>query len=285
MQGASKRALIIANLDKDDSRGLACEMGSALADMGVGSSVFAFAGAPGSPPEISGFDLVISLGGDGTVLFSARSAVSAGVPLLPFNLGRLGFIAGFQRSEWPAVLVAWHEDKLALSERMMLEIELFRSNLPCERFLALNDGVVSGQGIAKVISLGVKVAGTSLGTYRSDGVIVATPTGSTAYSLAAGGPVLYPEMPAMILNPICPFTLWNRPLVVPESEKIEIEVKEGKRTGFLLTVDGQGTASLAPGDRVTFVGALRRALIYAPRKQAFYEVLRTKLSWSGGPDA
>jgi NAD+ kinase len=285
MPGESRRALIVANLDKDDARGLACEMGARLGELGVSSSVFAFSGAPGLPPEISGFDLLISLGGDGTVLFSARAALSSGVPLLPFNLGRLGFIASFQRGEWRDVLDAWSDGKLALSERMMLEICLERPGRPLERYFALNDGVVSGQGIAKVIGLEISIAGTSLGTYRSDGVIVATPTGSTAYSLAAGGPVLHPEMPAMILNPICPFTLWNRPLVVPETERIEIEVKEGKRTLFMLTIDGQETSALAPGDRVSFVGASKRALIYAHQRQAFYDVLRDKLSWSGGPGA
>jgi len=285
MSETSKRALIVANLDKDDARGLACEMGARLGELGVSSSVFAFSGAPGLPPEISGFDLLISLGGDGTVLFSARAALSSGVPLLPFNLGRLGFIANFQRGEWRAVLDAWSRGELALSERMMLEIDLERPGRPAEKYFALNDGVVSGQGIAKVIGLEIRIAGTSLGTYRSDGVIVATPTGSTAYSLAAGGPVLHPEMPAMILNPICPFTLWNRPLVVPESERIEIEVKEGKRTAFMLTIDGQETSALSPGDRVSFVGASRRAKIYAHERQAFYDVLRDKLSWSGGPGA
>jgi len=285
MAETSKRALIVANLDKDDARGLACEMGARLGELGVSSSVFAFSGAPGLPPEISGFDLLISLGGDGTVLFSARAALSSGVPLLPFNLGRLGFIANFQRGEWRAALDAWSRGELALSERMMLEIDLERPGRPAEKYFALNDGVVSGQGIAKVIGLEIRIAGTSLGTYRSDGVIVATPTGSTAYSLAAGGPVLHPEMPAMILNPICPFTLWNRPLVVPESERIEIEVKEGKRTAFMLTIDGQETSALSPGDRVSFVGASRRAKIYAHERQAFYDVLRDKLSWSGGPGA
>ncbi len=285
MPGETKRVLIVANLDKDDARGLSREIGERLGELGIEHSTFAFSGAPGSPPEIAGFDLVLCLGGDGTVLFSARAALSSGVPLLPFNLGRLGFIAGFRRGEWREVLDAWRAGKLALSSRMMLEIVIHRPGSPPERYYALNDGVLSAQGIAKVIGLEVRVSGTSLGTYRSDGVIVATPTGSTAYSLAAGGPVLHPEMSAMILNPICPFTLWNRPLVVPDSEFIEIEVKEGKRTGFMLTVDGQETSALAPGDRVVFSGAPERARIHAPGSQAFYELLRTKLSWSGGPGA
>jgi NAD+ kinase len=285
MPGDSRRVLIIANLDKDDSGGMAHEMESRFDALGIGSSVFAFSGAPGLPPDVSGFELVVSLGGDGTVLYSARAAVSAGVPVLPFNLGRLGFIAGFQRGDWERVIEAWRDGKLNLSERVMLDISLQRCGLEPGRYLALNDGVISTQGIAKVIGLEVRVAGTSLGTYRSDGVIVATPTGSTAYNLAAGGPAIHPEMDAMVLNPICPFTLWNRPLVVPGADRIDIEVEQGKRARVMLTVDGQETAPLAPGDRVSFVHAPYRARIYAPKPQAFYETLRTKLSWSGGPDA
>jgi NAD+ kinase len=124
-----------------------------------------------------------------------------------------------------------------------------------------------------------------MGSYRSDGVIVATPTGSTAYNLAAGGPVMHPEMDAMIMNPICPFSLSNRPLVVPGHERIDVVVEEGKRTGVMLTVDGQETFTLQAGDKVSFTHAERKALIYSPERMTFYEVLREKLSWSGGPNA
>ncbi len=285
MPGAARRVLIVANLDKDDSGSLSREMRLRLESRGAEVDLFAFSGAPGEAPEPRGYDLAVSLGGDGTVLYTARAAVAAGVPVLPFNLGRLGFIAGFQRGEWESAIDGWLSGLLEPSPRAMLEIRACRGGRGEESYLALNDGVVSGQGIAKVIGLEVRVSGTSLGTYRSDGVIVATPTGSTAYSLAAGGPVLHPEMDAMILNPICPFTLWNRPLVVPGSERIEVEIERGKRTGFMLTVDGQETIPLAPGDRVCFSRAAERVRIYSPPSRSFYEVLRTKLSWSGGPDA
>jgi len=260
-------------------------MKARLEALGVQAEVFAFAGPPGNSPDLSGRDLVVSLGGDGTVLYSARLAAPAGLPILPFNLGRLGFIAGFQRGEWELVLDAWLDGKLDLSSRAMLEISLRGEGRAERRYLALNDGVVSAQGIAKVIGLEVRVAGTSLGTYRSDGVIVATPTGSTAYNLAAGGPVLRPEMDAMVLNPICPFTLWNRPLVVPVGERIDIQVERNKRACAILTVDGQETAPLSPTDAVSFSIAPCRARIYSSSREAFYETLRTKLAWAGGPDA
>ncbi len=283
---AARKVLIIANLMKDDAAGVAREMAAHLATLGVASEVYGSSGPPDAHhPSAEGADLVVSLGGDGTVLFAARAAARSGVPILPFNLGRLGFIAGFGKSDWMVALDFWLEGKLGLTARSMLAIEVRRAGERVAEFLALNDGVVSAQGIAKVIGLDIRVGGHALGAYRSDGVIVATPTGSTAYNLAAGGPVLHPEMDAMILNPVCPFTLSNRPLVVPGGERIDVVVEEGKRTAVMLTVDGQLTYDLHAADRVSFTHAERRALIYTPERYTFYEVLREKLSWSGGPNA
>jgi NAD+ kinase len=282
---ARRKVLVLANLMKDDAAGVAREIVAHLATIGVDSVIHEFAGAPGPDPRLEGIDLVVSLGGDGTVLFAARAAAPHGIPILPFNLGRLGFIAGFGRNDWIVALDCWLEGRLGLTARTMLSVSVKREDGIAASFLALNDGVVSAQGIAKVIVLDIKIGGSIIGSYRSDGVIVATPTGSTAYNLAAGGPVLQPEMDAMILNPICPFTLSNRALVVPGSERIDVLVEEGKRTGVMLTVDGQETFTLMPGDKVGFTHAPRRALIYTPERLGFYEVLREKLSWSGGPNA
>jgi NAD+ kinase len=282
---AKRRVLIIANLTKDEAAVSAREIAGHLAIFDVFSEIFASSYPSPSMPDPRGFDLVISLGGDGTVLFAARLAAPHGIPVLPFNLGRLGFIAGFGRTEWLVVLDSWLEGRLDLSARTMLSIIVRRGSIDLASFIALNDGVVSGQGIAKVISLELKVGGHALGVYRSDGIIVATPTGSTAYNLAAGGPVLHPEMDCMVLNPICPFTLSNRPLVVPSNERIELLVDEGKRTNVILTVDGQETHDLEPGDRLFFSKALRKALIYTPERLAFYDLLKSKLNWSGGTDA
>ncbi|GHU89345.1 hypothetical protein FACS189476_08130 [Spirochaetia bacterium] len=120
-----------------------------------------------------------------------------------------------------------------------------------------------------------------LGQYRSDGLIVATPTGSTAYSVAAGGPILEPEMEAIIINPICPFTLSNRPIVLPSKETVIVEVEKEQRSGVLLTMDGQVTQALEPGDRIFLREAPYQALLVASGRIAFYKALRTKLSWSG----
>lgn len=282
---AARRVLIIVNLTKAEAADSARKIGSHLSTLGV-ETVIAASSDPDFPrPDVSNIDLVISLGGDGTVLYAARLAASSGIPILPFNLGRLGFIAAFGKHDWEVALDSWFEGCLGLSARLMLAITVHRGGELVAAYSALNDGVVSGQGIAKVISLDLKAGGQPLGLYRSDGIIIATPTGSTAYNLAAGGPVLHPEIEAIIINPICPFTLSNRPLVIPGTERIDLRVEEGRRTSVILTVDGQETFSLETGDRVSFAKATRKALICIPERIAFYEVLRSKLNWSGGSDA
>ena len=167
----------------------------------------------------------------------------------------------------------------------MLAVEVLRSGSPVASFWAMNDATLSAQGIAKLMGFSIELGGSSLVNYRADGVIVATPTGSTAYNLAAGGPVLHPEMEAMVVNPICPFTLSNRPLVLPSTEAVEITVDEGRRTGSMLTVDGQETFTLRPGDKIRISGASVKARIHVSAGFDFYGLLRSKLAWSGGAGA
>ncbi len=285
MPDSPRRILIIANLDKDDARPVALAIKGRLEARGSSVALFEFSGEPGPAPRVADFDLVISLGGDGTVLYSARLAAPVGVPLFPVNLGRLGFIAEIGKADWERAFDAWIAGELPISERAMLAIEVIREGSSLASFTALNDGVLSAQGIAKLIDLKVSVAGAELGIYRSDGIIVATPTGSTAYNLAAGGPILQAEMEAMVFNPICPFALSNRPLIIPLNETIEVIVEPGRRTAAMLTIDGQETLALLPGDAIRFGKAPWKARIYASGRSAFYEVLRSKLAWSGGPHA
>jgi NAD+ kinase len=240
---------------------------------------------PAPAAALTGLDLAVSLGGDGTLLSCARLVATQGVPILAVNLGDIGFITEVARDE----LIPACEDFLAgtatFSERLMLEVSVFRGAARVASFTGLNDAVVSTMGISRMIRLKVQLSDTPVGRYRADGVIVATPTGSTAYSMAAGGPIVYPEMEAFILTPICPFTLSNRPTVVPASEQLEIEVEGSQKTGVALTVDGQETAALETGDRVVVSRAVRKALIVRSRRRGFYEVLRTKLHWAGEPNA
>jgi NAD+ kinase len=217
-----------------------------------------------------------------------------GVPILPVNLGTLGFIATVHPGEWALVFDRWLERKAALSERLMLEVTVERRGKVLTRGICLNDMVISASGIAKIIRLRVDSEMVfpheymRLGQYRSDGLIVATPTGSTAYSVAAGGPILEPEMEAFIVNPICPFTLSNRPLVVPARERLLVELEAEQRSGVLLTLDGQVTEPLEPGDRLAIRQAPHTVRLIASDRRTFYTALRTKLNWSGafgGSDA
>lgn len=275
---------MIVNLHKDESRSLMSEIESELTQRGGDVVLCAFSGKPVAPPK-GDYDVVFSLGGDGTVLYTARCMAPERVPIFPINLGTLGFIAAVHRSEWKDVYESWSQGSIAASSRLMLKVRIEREGRIIAEHPCLNDVVVASSGISKIIRLEVGTDTIRLGHYRSDGLIVATPTGSTAYSVAAGGPILDPEMDALIINPICPFTLSNRPIVVPVSEQVYVEVERQQRSGVLLTVDGQIVEPLEPGDRVAVGPAPYRAQLIASDRDVFYRVLRTKLNWSGGPDA
>jgi NAD+ kinase len=149
----------------------------------------------------------------------------------------------------------------------------------------MNDAVISGSGISKIVRLNVMLNKTSLGQYLADGIIVSTPTGSTAYSVAAGGPILDPEIEAFILNPICPFTLSNRPIVVSGTDVIFINVEREQRAEVILSIDGQEVIPLEKGDNVIFEKSRSKVLLVRSDRRNFYEVLRSKLNWSGGTNA
>ena len=236
----------------------------------------------------AGYDIAISLGGDGTVLSASRAMSPLGVPIFPVNLGTFGFIAGIEPEEWRKVFEQWLAGKAPISRRLMLEICVKREGKEVYSGCGLNDIVISASGIAKVINLRVFYSEPGrkeilkLGRYRSDGLIVSTPTGSTAYSASAGGPIVDPELDALIINPICAFTLSNRPIVLPANEMVLVEVEEEQRSGVLLTVDGQVTEKLKSGDRVFLKKAPHPCLLVASGRTDFYETLRTKLGWAGG---
>jgi NAD+ kinase len=279
------RAVLLVNLHKKNTGPVAEEIRRELESRGIEVTFFCFTGKPERFPA-GEWDIAFSLGGDGTVLYTARLLSRTGVPILPVNLGTLGFIAGVNREDWREIFEQWQRGEIRLSRRCMFELRAERRGEVVMRDTCLNDAVISASGIAKLIKLDVhaEIAGgeyTELGLYRSDGLIVATPTGSTAYSMAAGGPIIDPEMEALILNPICPFTLSNRPLVLPSRQSLRITVDDEQRSSVLLTVDGQDTFSLEPGDRIIIRQAPWQALLISSGRRAYYSALRTKLSWSG----
>jgi NAD+ kinase len=281
-----KRVFLFINLRKNDAGLLAEQIRKVLEGRHI--EVQSFSPENGSGPDLQGvYDLAFSLGGDGTVLYAARAMAPLGVPIIPVNLGTLGFIAEATPKDWAAVLDQWIAGTAGLSRRLMLEIGVERQGAVVKNAACLNDTVISASGIAKLIRLQVlseplpSQGFIRLGQYRSDGLIVATPTGSTAYSMAAGGPILDPELEALIINPVCPFTLSHRPLVLPSREPVIVKIEEEQRSGVLLTVDGQITETLEPGDKILIRQAPYQAELIYSERNAFYRALNAKLNWSG----
>jgi len=222
-------------------------------------------------------DLVIALGGDGTILHAVRTMGGKDVPILGVNFGGLGFLTEITQQELYSSLKDVLKGKFAIEERMMLEISSQTDMTPLH---ALNDVVISKENLARIISLKVFIDSEYLTTYEGDGIVVATPTGSTAYSLSAGGPIVIPEMKTIILTPICPHTLSVRPLVVPHLSKLTIVI-ESDTEGIILTIDGQEGINLNLHDEVKITCAEKTVKLIKSKERSFYDVLRTKLKWRG----
>jgi NAD+ kinase len=223
-------------------------------------------------------DLLVVLGGDGTLLAVAREIGLAAVPILGVNLGQLGFLAEVAPEEQLETLDHVLRGEFETVARMRLEVRAERRGAESVRALALNDLVIKGSDLARMIDLEARSDGARIGVYHGDGLIVSTPTGSTAYNLSAGGPILMPGSRVFVLTPICPHTLTHRPLVLPETARLEIEVRP-REGGAQLTVDGQVGAKLESGDRVEVsVSAHPAHFVESPFRSRF-DVLRTKLGW------
>jgi NAD+ kinase len=227
-----------------------------------------------------GFDLVIVLGGDGTLLSAARAVGPRETPLLAVNLGGLGFMMTTRAEELFDELGRVLEGSFSVQSRRVLEGEVVRDGRSLQRYFALNDVVVNKLAIARLLHLDVFVDDEFVCRYRADGLIISTPTGSTAYSLAAGGPIMLPSVQAICLSPICPHTLSNRPVVVPETSRVEVLIQDGDGGGSTsMTVDGQVGLDLQSQDRVRTRCAAHCVRIVQPRRLSFFEVLRTKMNW------
>ncbi len=229
-------------------------------------------------------DLVICLGGDGTLLAIARTAV-AGVPILGVNLGNLGFLTEINRGELYPTLVRVLAGKFDTEERSLLEIELRRAaggprSGEAETFRVLNDAVVTKSALARIIQLTLEVDGHLIARYRSDGLIISTPTGSTAYNLSAGGPIVHPLLPVVVLTPICPHALSLRPFVVSDRSVVEVML-ETQREEVYLTLDGQEGTELGHRDVVRITRSPHVVRLVKVNVRSFYDNLRGKLRWGG----
>jgi len=223
-------------------------------------------------------ELVVVLGGDGTLISVARHVGARMKPILGVNLGSLGFLTEITREETFATLERVLAGDYEVSSRMMLDAVVLRGGAEIARYAVLNDAVINKGALARIIDMAVWVDGAYLTTFKADGLIVATPTGSTAYNLAAGGPIIYPGLNCLVISPICPHMLTNRPLIVSGDAVIRIEVTFQDQH-VVLTADGQSGMPLRGGDVVELRQShIRTLLIKSPSKD-YFEVLRTKLRW------
>ncbi len=223
-------------------------------------------------------DLIIVLGGDGTLLSVARIAHPYDVPILAVNLGGLGFLTEVALPELYETLEPVLRNEYKIEERMLLNACLWRGKNKVAEYFVLNDVVINKGALARIVNLQVLVNDQYMTSYRADGLIIATPTGSTAYSLSAGGPIIHPSMHALALSPICPFTLTNRPIVIPDNSKIKVELTT-ENEAVRVTLDGQEGCDMFTGDVLEIQQAqTAMKLIQAPGKN-YYQILRKKLHW------
>jgi NAD+ kinase len=222
--------------------------------------------------------LLLVLGGDGTMLAAARLAAPRGIPILPINMGSLGFLTSFTIDELYPALEETLAGRFSVSQRVMLKAELERGGSVIEKQCALNDAVIHKGALARMIQLELRINSDFVCRYRADGLIVSSPTGSTAYSLSAGGPIVHPAVESFIITPICPHMLSDRPLVIPDSCCIEIKLN-GDAESVYLTLDGQRGIPVQPTDILRVRRAEEQLKLIQPPKKPYFDILRSKLKW------
>ena len=223
-------------------------------------------------------DFVIVLGGDGTLLSTARSVAKAGVPILGINLGSLGFLTEVKQEEIPQALADVDAGRCEVSLRPMLHCQVQREQQCIATYDALNEVVMNQSAVARITDFEVRVNEIFVSHYKADGLIISTPTGSTAYSLAAGGPILSPDVPGFVITPVASHALTNRPLVIQDTAVIEVRVTVTRAQAFL-TVDGQQGIPLTEGDVVRCKKSEFQVKLFKLAGRSFFDVLRTKLKW------
>jgi len=260
---------LIQWLDKKDRQVI---MDKATASITGQDSPFQWADIPARA------DLLIVLGGDGTILSVARSAHPFNVPIFGVNLGALGFLAEVTLPDLYEVLEKVLNGRFECENRMLLNACVWRGKKKVVDYHVLNDVVINKGALARIVNLEVRVNSQYMTSYRADGLIIATPTGSTAYSLSAGGPIIHPSMDALVLSPICPFTLTNRSIVIPDQSLIQVELAT-ENENVRVTFDGQEGCDMLQGDILEVKKAQTSIqLIQAPGKN-YYQTLRNKLNW------
>jgi NAD+ kinase len=224
-------------------------------------------------------DLIIAIGGDGTMLYSGRFAREGDVPLLGINRGRLGFLADVTPDDMLASLDHILNGNYSRESRLLLKAELIRSNGQNKTETAFNDVVLQRRDTGRMVDFETRVGGTVVNVHSGDGLIVATPTGSTAYALSCGGPIIEPQLEAFVVVPICPHTLTDRPVVISATQPIEVRMLKREDTNAEVIIDGHAIGAIGPNDRLVINASESRITLIHPPGYDFYEILRSKLFW------
>ncbi len=228
-------------------------------------------------------NLAIVVGGDGTLLKAGRLLSDKDIPVIGINLGRLGFLVDISPDEIAEQLTLMLNGNFTLEERSLLHAEVFRNDKSLGEGIALNDVVVHVRNDIRMIEFTTHVNDTFVNTQRADGIVVATPTGSTAYSLSGGGPILHPGLDAVVLVPICPHTLSNRPIVISNESLINISLCESREVNARVSFDGQANIDLQAGDNIVIRNKSHKLKLMHPKDYDYYHILRNKLGWSSSP--
>ena len=281
-----KKVGIIANIAKDKSPACTAELRDWLVARGLDvyleESIAAKIGAAGVERGKLGslVDLLVVFGGDGTILRTARLVQDRDVPIVGINLGVFGYLTEVNLGEMYSALELILTGNFQIEKRMMLDVEINGGEESHRDGAVLNDVVINRGNLSRIVELETTVDGRYLTTFKADGLIVATPTGSTAYSLAAGGPIVFPELYSIIINPICPHTLTNRPIILPEGVEIKVRLWTLEE-GATVTLDGQVSFTVKSGDTITIRKSRCITTLVSSPHRGYLEILRTKLGWGG----
>jgi len=229
--------------------------------------------------EIDSADLVIAIGGDGTMIYASRLTRESGTPILGINRGRLGFLADVTPEEMLTSVDHVLQGNYSTDSRLLLEARLLRSGGDQEVAFALNDVVLQRRETGRMVDFETRISGQYVNTHSGDGLIVATPTGSTAYALSCGGPIIEPQLDAVVVVPICPHTLTDRPIVIAANQAVEVSLLQRDDTKAEITVDGFSMGDIWPGDKLQISTANNRVTLVHPPGYDFYGILRSKLFW------
>jgi len=274
---------VVVNKDRDEGYTHTKNLVEALYDKGftpiVSPEVKPYAGphAVASDNIYKEADFIICVGGDGTFLSAARAAYEYRLPVLGINRGAVGFLAEVETNDIRLAVERMARGEITVQSRMVLDARVIRDDTTVFRDIAINDAVVSRIAFSRILRLRVNMNGRYVDSFPGDGIIVSTPTGSTAYSLSAGGPIVQPEMRLMVLTPICPHTLYSRSLIAAEDRVIHITMDDAGMNQAMLTVDGRKGLELVPGDLVEIRAATQDALFASVSQVNFFDVLRAKI--------